>query len=244
MGLMTLAGPGVLYGTRTDAAGTTPCNFGLIKSMDLDFSFTTKPATGQFQVPFDFARGTLKGTFKAKMAAVSPLAMMSLFFGVSSATGGTVLSFLESGTIVATTVTVAHAATFVAPQEVIYALTGLPLQQVPSAPTVGQYSVAAGVFTFAAGDTGKVVLTSYTYTVNTGFNLTMTNQLQGTTPLLGAIFYQVKNGLARTRQLPLLCSEKLAEAAKEDDFTTPEIDGLIGANAAGQWLMDSYPQLS
>src|SRR5579863_7950334 len=93
--LITLAGPGVLYGTRTDANGTTPCNFGLIKSMDLEIAYNTKPATGQFQWPIDFARGVAKGSFKAKMTSVSSLALMNLFHGISSATGGTLLSFLE-----------------------------------------------------------------------------------------------------------------------------------------------------
>ncbi len=44
--------------------------------------------------------------------------------------------------------------------------------------------------------------------------------------------------------MPFCVSEKLARAFKEDDFMNPEIDFLVGANAAGQWLIENYPQLS
>lgn len=48
-------------------------------------------------------------------------------------------------------------------QGVTYA-NGTPLVPVPSSPSAGQYSVAAGVYTFAAADAGKAVLISYGYT--------------------------------------------------------------------------------
>lgn len=44
---------------------------------------------------------------------------------------------------------------------VTYALTGLPLLPVASSPAQGQYSVAAGVYTFNAADQGAAVLISY-----------------------------------------------------------------------------------
>ena len=44
-----------------------------------------------------------------------------------------------------------------------YAATGAPLTPVAGAPGSGQYSVAAGVYTFSAGDAGAAVLISYGY---------------------------------------------------------------------------------
>src|SRR5271166_1148338 len=114
---ITLAGPGVLYGTRTDVTGSTPVNFGKVKSVDLEIAFTVKPLTGQFQVPIDFARGTAKITGKAKVAELSVLALMNLFYGASAATGGTLTQFLEAGTVPASspyTVTLANSAKWVA----------------------------------------------------------------------------------------------------------------------------------
>jgi len=41
----------------------------------------------------------------------------------------------------------------------------LPLTKAASAPAAGQYSVAAGVYTFNSADANKAVLISYTYTI-------------------------------------------------------------------------------
>jgi len=201
-------------------------------------------------VPIDFARGAAKITGKAKVAELSVLALMNLFYGVSAATGGTLTQFLEAGTVPAAspyTVTLANSAKWVANMEVLYASganAGLPLTLVASAPTQGQYSIAAGVLTFAAADTGAAVLTSYTYTTTAGYNLSLANQLQGTTPTFSAVFYNTKNGKPVTYTLPFCTTEKLARGFKEDDFMNPEFDFLVGANAAGQWLIETYPQLS
>lgn len=46
---------------------------------------------------------------------------------------------------------------------VTYVATGAALTAVASAPATGQYSVAAGVYTFAAGDAGKAVVVNYGY---------------------------------------------------------------------------------
>lgn len=47
---------------------------------------------------------------------------------------------------------------------VSYASTGVQLTPVASGPTVGQYSVSAGVYTFAAADEGAALLISFLYT--------------------------------------------------------------------------------
>ena len=60
--------------------------------------------------------------------------------------------------------TVSNAANFDADLGVVYASSGQALVRVASAPAVGQYSVAAGVFSFSSGDAGRAVLVSYSYT--------------------------------------------------------------------------------
>src|SRR5581483_11374955 len=45
-------------------------------------------------------------------------------------------------------------------------INGNPYTRVASAPATGQYSVAAGVYTFAAADTGKTVYINFRYTVS------------------------------------------------------------------------------
>jgi hypothetical protein len=246
--MITLAGPGVLYGTRTDAAGTTPCNFGKVKSISLDIDFTVKELTGQFQFPIDFARGVGKIAGKAKLAAISPLALMNLFWGIASATGETLTQFLEAGVIAGAspyTYTVANAANFGAPLEVLYAATGLPFTQVASAPAQGQYvNSGAGVLTFAVADKSTAILVSYTYSGTGGYNLTVNNQLQGFTPSFSAVVYNTKNGKPVTYTLPFCTASKLGRDFKESDFMNPELDFMVGANAAGQVIVENYPELS
>ena len=245
--MITLSGPGVLYGVPAAGSGS-PCNFGKIKSLDLEVSRTVKPITGGQVWPFDFAGGAIKGTAKAKMAALSPLTLAALFFGVTPGTGQTLVQYLEAGAVPAVTpfiVTVSQAATFVQALEVLYAATGLPLTLVTGAPTVaGEYSIAAGVFTFFSADEGKAVLISYTYTAATGFNIAVANTLQGDVPIFSAVFYNKKNGKAASCTLPMLVSEKLGFSFKEDAALEPEIDFMVGANAAGQPMVWNFPELS
>lgn len=58
------------------------------------------------------------------------------------------------------TVTVSEAATFSCDHQVTYS-SGVPLVRVPGAPTQGQYSVADGVYTFAAADQGQALTIAY-----------------------------------------------------------------------------------
>src|ERR1700720_910748 len=154
---------------------------------------TIKELTGQFQRPVAIARGTIKTHGKAKVARISGMAFANLFYGVTPSAGQLATSFAEAGTVPATTpftVAVANAATFTDDEGVLYAATGLPLPQVPSAPATGQYSVAVVVYTFNAADAGKAVVTSYTYTASgAGQKFTVANQLLGTTPTFQAVFY-------------------------------------------------------
>lgn len=247
--MITLFGPGVFYGIPAAGNGT-PCNFGKIKQLDLDISASVKPITGGMQYPIDFGRGAAKVTGKAKMAAISPLAMAALFFGVTPGTGQTLTQYLEAGAVPATTpftVVVANPTGFTGPYEVLYAATNLPFQIVAAgSEAAGKCSVnpATGTLTFAAADEGKGVLISYGYTAATGFNLAVNNTLQGDTPIFGAAFYNKKNGKAVTITLPLMTSDKLALGFKEDAAVEPEIDLLIGANSAGQVMVFNFPELS
>ncbi len=108
---------------------------------------------------------------------------------------------------------------------VTYAATGLPLTKVASTPSLGQYSVVSGLYTFAAADEGKAVLVTYTYTISaTGQKFTVANQLIGTTPTFQALFYTTFQGQAVTLQLNNCTSSKLSFGTKLEDFVIPEFD--------------------
>jgi hypothetical protein len=116
---------------------------------------------------------------------------------------------------------------------------------VSSAPGAGQYSVAAGVYTFNSADSGKNVLVSYTYTVSgTGQTFTIANQLLGTTPTFQALFYTTFQSQAITLKLNNCTSSKLSFHTKLDDFTMPEFDFSCFADSAGNVMTWSFAEVS
>ena len=241
-------GSGVLIGTRTDIANSTPVNFGLVQEVTIDETATIKELNGQFQRPVAIARGTIKTTGKAKVARISGMAFSNLFYGVTPLAGQLTTSFAEAGTVSSASpfsFTVANASTFVDDDGMLYAITGLPLTKVSSAPIAGQYSVASGVYTFNSADAGKPVLASYTYTLSgLGQKFTVVNQLLGTTPTFQALFYTTFQGQAISLKLNNCTSNKLSFQTKLEDFTMPEFDFSCFADAAGNVMTWSFAEVS
>jgi hypothetical protein len=241
-------GSGVLIGTRSDIANATPVNFGLVQEVTIDQAASVKEIYGQFQYPLAGARGTIKTTGKAKVARISGLAFANLYYGIAPASGQLATSFAEAGTIPASspyTVTVANSATFVADEGVAYAATCLPLTKVASSPTAGQYSVAAGVYTFNSADAGKAVLSTYTYTIaSAGQKIAVANSLIGTTPTFQAVFYTTFQSQAVTLQLNNCVSSKLSFGTKLEDFVMPEFDFSCFADASGNVMTWSFAEAS
>lgn len=230
-------GSGVLLGFRTDIAVQTPINLGLVQEVTLDLSFDTKELYGQYQFPVAIARGKAKFTGKAKLARVSGLAIGTLFFGITPVAGQIATIFAEAGAVpgVSTyTITVAQSAQFLDDYGVVYATTGLPFTKVASGPTIGQYSVAAGVYTFAAADANAAVLLNYSYTISAaGEKIVSINKLLGDTPTFQCVLYTTFQGKAVSVKLPNCTSSKISFPTKLDDFTMPDFEWDIYADAAG-----------
>jgi len=244
---------GALWGESVDVkigstGGDGAQQFGVLQDIQVDFDFTDKELWGQFQFPLAIARGQGKITGKAKFAQIVGLTYSEMFFGLTSATGQFAISQFEAQTIPASpsyTITVTNAASFNDDLGITYASSGLRFQRVASAPAVGQYSVnfATGVYTFAAADAGLAVLISYTYTVTTsGRKVTISNQLQGTTPYFKSTFYQSISpsqppNSATSKPLALrlnaCTATKLSLPAKVNDWTISELDFSAFADTAG-----------
>lgn len=241
-------GSGVLIGTRSDIANATPVNFGLVQDVTIDQSASIKEIYGQYQYPLAAARGTIKTTGKAKVARISGLAFANLYYGLTPSSGQLATAFAEAGSVPATspyTITVANSATFANDAGVVYAASGLPLTKVASSPAAGQYSVASGVYTFAAADEGKAVLLTYSYTIaSTGQKIAVTNQLIGTTPTFQALFYTTFQGQAVTLQLNNCVSNKLSFGTKLEDFVMPEFDFACFADTSGNVMTWSFAEAS
>lgn len=232
---MLAFGSGNFYGISA-AANSTPRKFATLQDVQFDLQFTTKQLYGQNQFAVDVRRAQAKFTGKAKFAQISGAMLNDLFFSQAAATGLLLSAVGEAGTVAAATpytVTVANAATFDTDLGVVYAATGAPLTRVASAPAQGQYSVAAGVYTFNAADTGAAVLIDYLYTAaGGGTKVALSNQAMGTTPTFMGVFSTTASGKNVTLKLNLCTSSKLSLQTKIEDYTIPELDFEVMADAS------------
>lgn len=227
-------GTGSLYGVPSGVTNPTPVRFGGLQDVSIDSSFDVKELYGQFQFPIAVARGQGKITGKAKFAQVSGALYNSLFFGETLASGQILAVDGEAGTPAASAITVANSATWVEDLGVMETSTGFWYSRVAAGSEVSgeSYSVAAGVYTFASGDTTAKKI-YYTYTDTGGFTLTVTNQLQGVSPFFEANFNTTYNGKSYYYKLYRCISSKLTMASKMADWNIDEFDFSAFANDAG-----------
>ena len=243
-----LFGTGVFWGTPLTAADgsaiavPTPVQLGVMQDISIDISFDTKELYGQSQFPVAVGRGKGKMTGKAKVAQINGSALNSLFFGQTMTAGITgdyydVLGSLIPTTPYQVTITAPNSGTWSADLGVRNA-NGLPMTRVASAPATGQYSVAAGVYTFATADTGLTVFISYQYTATstTAQKSTVKNLLMGAAPTFKGDLYIPYAGKSLILTIPQCLTSKMTIATKQDDFAIPEFDFSGFADAAGNAL--------
>ena len=240
-------GSGLLWGTPTlDAYGSpiatpTPVLFGALQDCSIDFSFDTKMLSGQNQFPIAVGRGKGKISGKAKFGQMSGAMISSLFFGQAMTSSALVNYYDTFGTVIPASPytimpVVPSAGTWAVALAVRNAL-GLPMQAVASAPASGQYSVANGVYTFAAADVGSTVYIDFQYastTPTSAKKLAINNIAMGNAPTFRADFSNNYQGKFSTVSLFACISSKLTLATKNDDFLIPEFDFDAFANPAGQ----------
>lgn len=240
-----LFGSGILWGTPlTNSAGTaisnpTPVQFGALQDGSVDISFENKMLHGSNQFPLAVGRGKGKISGKAKAAQINGLFWNSIFFG-QTLTAGILSDVYDTtgaaipGTPYEITPTVPGSGTWTADLGVRDA-NGLPMTRVASAPATGEYSVAAGVYTFAAADTLDVVYINYQYTATStsAKKSTVTNQPMGYAPTFKCDLLMPFQGKSLILSLNQCITTKLALATKLDDFVIPEFDFEAFADAAG-----------
>ena len=151
--------------------GVTPVPFGLIKDISVDFD--RKYVTERGQWAHAVAVGAGEIDVKGKCGTVSVFGgAIGQLFGVTPVAGSTLCIPNETGTIPAPsgpyTITCAQSATWAYDFGVWDLTTGLQMSRIVSGPATTQYSVAAGIYTFAAADTGHKVQLAYAYTSAAG----------------------------------------------------------------------------
>lgn len=247
---IALFGPGILCVRRIDIANQGSINVGKAQEFSISLKGTSKELYGQNQLPDLVARSTIKATGKFKAARLSGLAMNAAFFGQTFQTGGYQWNVNEAHSVPATstyTITTTNSATFDQDLGVTYAATGQPFVMVASGPTVGQYSEAAGVYTFAAADASVAVLITYSSTVTSGQSLTYTNQPIGTTPTFQLDYWNNVNQPTAS-PFAIRCfsgvSDSFGLQFKLEDFAMPEVDFGLFCNAAGNLFEAVWPNLA
>ena len=239
-------GVGVLIAVaRFNALGAAlavpqPYRLGTLQDVSTDFSFETKTLYGANQLPVDSGRGKAKLAFTAKSADINAAALAALHFGVTPTVGfkGPVMDEPHTITTHAAAATVPNGGTWVDDLGVMDT-NGNTFTRVANAPTAGQYSVAAGAYTFHADDEGKAILVSYEYASATGgLIMPMTNQLMGYSPSFSAILYNSSKGSKLTVKLSNCQSDKLALPFKNEDFAIADFGWNAlddGTGSAGYW---------
>lgn len=221
-------GSGILIAKNNASGAQQPIIFGALQDISLEFSGTNAELDSQYQIALLVARSKLKISGKAKMGYLSGPLFNSLYFGTTSSSGTVALAAGEAATIPAAspwTVTVANSSEFVADQGIVYAATGVPLTPVASGPTTGQYSVAAGVYTFATADANLGVQISYTYTKATaGSTIVVNNPLQGVQPEFSCLVSTGYNGTGIRYMLNHCIASKLTVPSQLGKFAISEFD--------------------
>ncbi len=239
-----LFGPGILWLTRTDIANATPTNVGYINEFSTDISFSVKELYGQNQYPLLVARGEAKSTGKMKAATLSGQALNTALLGGTWVTGTQYDTTTNPSTAIPTTPfqitpTVPSTGTYNQDLGVINTATGQPLTLVASGPTAGQYSHAAGVYTFSSADnvSGISVLITYVYTFTTGAtgqNQTIVSNAIGTTPTFQIDYKSTLYGATYYLRLFQCVGSKTSFGHKISDFMMPEYDFSFFSNISQQ----------
>lgn len=223
-------------------ANPTPVPVGILSDISIDFAQDLKELNGQFKFAVDIAAGKVKLSGKAKSAQILGATVLSCLAGGTAATGATVGVVSEAGTIPATPfqVTVVNSATFVTDLGVYDTTAGKLLTRVASAPATGQYSVAAGVYTFSAADTTHRVQIGYDYTTVAGKTIHLSNGLMGA----GTSFILKQHNYYRSQPLGwkfyAAYIPKLAFNLKSEAFTEVDVDLMFSADDNG----DVFDQFS
>lgn len=251
-------GSGYLYGLPLNGVQLTPVLLGTLQDVTYDISSSTKELFGQNQFAVAIGRGQAKFTGKAKMGSFSAEMWSTFFFGVGSdgsaapTTAGAILGVnKEVGTTSTNTYVFANHASgsFDLDLGVYYSVSGLYLVKVASGPVTGQYSVnlATGTYTFASADTaanaaGGITI-AYTWLPSAPTQLIMSIN-NNAFPMGSAPTFEIVHnvpyatgGTSLTTKIYGAMSSKLSFGFKNSDFTVPDIDFSMFANAAGK-VMD------
>lgn len=228
-------GLGSLWGVPS-GSNVTPRRFATLKDVSLDMGGELDMLHGEKMFAVDAAKKGGKVSGKIGIAQLDLNILSWIIPGITK-TAGTVRTIVEELGTVPTTpfqVTVAQSATWSLDLGVIDSSTGLQMTRGATATGTGVYSVAAGVYTFAAVDVAKAVRISYTYAVaGSGSTYTLANSvMQVSTPFL-MLLGNGASGNAFTAKLPAVHIPKIGFGIKSEAWTEYGLDYECAADSGG-----------
>lgn len=236
------------------ATNPTPIQGLTVQDVSLDISGTIESLKGQYQFPDDTAVTDKKCSGKIGIGRKDLFMINQVFSGDISIAGGVTVVPVEAHTIPAVSgpytvvVTPPGSGTFSEDLGVVYAAnSGIQFQRVASGPTVGQYTVSSGTYTFAAADASAAILISYSYTLaSQGFTYEVNNQVIGYGPqvemfivdtyqpyIVGGVYY------FNTIRVYACKFNKISLGNKRDKYSLPELDFEAFASPSGR-VLDLY----
>ena len=246
---MILFGSGLMWATPLQTAtgaavaNPTPLLFGVLQECEIDIKRDLKELHGQNQFPVAVAAGKGSVSGKAKFAEFLGGMLETVVFGVAGSAGITSVVGDTTGAVIPSTPfqitpTVPSSGTWAADLGVISAATGRPLIRVASAPATGQYTVAAGLYTFAAADTGLTVYINYRYTATSTVAKkgVLNNLPMGQAPTFRLDLYVPYNNEQLVYTFANCISDGMKLGTKNDDFVVPDFGFKCFADVSGKVL--------
>jgi len=219
-----------------------------MQDVSLDLSADLKMLYGSQAFPIAIGRGKQKFDVKIKNAQVTARIWNSIFFGQNLSAGVYDTVFDQTGSVIPATPfqitpTVPLSGT-IGYNLGVRDTNNLPYGRVASGPTTGQYSYAAGVYTFATADVGKTVYIDYNYTATSTVaqNLPIKNPVMGQAPTFQFDMTIPYNGNKLNLTLYSCVATKMGIGTKLDDFTLPEFDFSAQAPGGANIGMMSWSQ--
>ena len=243
---MRMPGIGALYALPSGAT-PTPIPFAIIKDISFDLKVTKKDLRGQWAYPVDVAGFAAGATLKAKVSdfRADVFNMVSPGGVVTAGSLTPVTGEAWAVPITPFQVTVAQSGTWSEDGGVLDYTAGKYLARVASAPTTGQYSVAAGVYTFAAADVAHNVSIVYVYTTaSVGKTVTVTNTTMGPSTAFAVRIWEVFtiNGIVKPVgfKFPAVHFTDLGWAFKSEDWAEQAISGMVAQDPASQGVFTYF----
>lgn len=241
---MFVFGAGDVFITEGSGAAPDSIRIATLQETSLDINpGELKTMYGGKKYPVAAAQGKGSITGKAKQGEIQP-ELLALVLGGSKAAGTIECVAGESGAVPAGagyTITVTGSATWLDDRGVLDLSNGLYMSRVATGPTAGQYSVAAGVYTFAAADANHAVRISYRKTVSgSGSTVSITNTNMGVaTTYIVDLYNTTQDGKKYGVLLYAAVLPKLSLGFKNEDFAMPDLDITCLANASDK-VADFY----